>query len=112
MILMNEGLESLQAQIKELTAMVDENRTMLKSIQRRARVSILLSSIKWLFILGVTFGSFFFLQPLMDKAFSAYTSLSDLGNPFPKTTGTSTGDSDSVNQADGLVNALRAYMPR
>jgi hypothetical protein len=111
---MNEGLDSLQDQIKKLTALVEENHAMLISIQRRARLTILISSIKWLVILGITFGSFIFLQPYLDKAFSAYTSISDLTNPFqPGTTDTTnTNSTDDNNQAEGLINAVRAYMPR
>jgi len=105
---MNEGLESLQAEVRKLTALVEENHTMLKSIQRRARVSILLSSIKWLFILGVTFGSFFFLQPYLDSLMETYSSISTLSNPFSSEASATSSD----NQADGLINALRAYMPR
>lgn len=110
MVLMNEGLESLQAQIAHLTAMVEENRNMLKSIQRRARISILISSIKWLFILGVTFGSFFFLQPYIDSLMETYSSISGLPNSFSsEVTAIATS---SENQVNSLVNTLRAYMPR
>ena len=108
---MNEGLDSLQAQITKLSALVEENNAMLKSIQRRARMTILISSIKWFVILGITFGSFIFLQPYLDKAFSAYNSLSELTNPFPADT-TNIQSTDGTNQAEGLINAVRAYMPR
>lgn len=109
---MNEGLDSLQAQITKLTTLVEENQLMLKSIQRRARLSILISSIKWLIILGVTFGSFIFLQPYLDTAFGAYTSLNDLTNPFSKQNASSTNTVDTLNQAEGLINTMRSYMPR
>lgn len=104
---MNEGLESLQEQVRKLTKLVEDNNSMLKSIQRRAKMTILLSCIKWLFIFGVTFGSFFFLQPYIDQAFGAYKQIT---NPFSSgSTETATFDS---NQAEGLINAVRAYMPR
>ncbi len=109
---MNEGLESLQAEVRKLTALVEENNNMLKSIQRRARMSILLSSIKWLFILGVTFGSFFFLQPYLDSLMETYSSISNLSNPFSATSPQDATNLDPMNQTDGLINALRTYMPR
>lgn len=109
---MNEGLDSLQEQIKKLTVLVEENQLILKSIQRRARMTILISSIKWLIILGVTFGSFIFLQPYLDTMFQAYTSISDFTNPFPKEAAETDGNGDTINQAEGLINAVRAYMPR
>jgi hypothetical protein len=114
MVSMNEGLDSLQDQIKKLTALVEENHAMLISIQRRARMTILISSIKWLVILGITFGSFIFLQPYLDTMFSAYSSLSELTNPFPKNANatSTTNSTDDNNQAEGLINAIRAYMPR
>ena len=104
---MNEGLESLQAEVRKLTAMVEENHSMLKSIQRRARFSLLISSIKWLFILGITFGSFIYLQPYLDSLLETYSSFSNLSNPF-STSGTEAAPEGN----DGLINAMRAYMPR
>jgi hypothetical protein len=114
MIFMNEGLETLQEQIKKLTHMVEENNAMLQSIQRRARMVILISSIKWIFIIGVTFSSLFFLQPYLDKAFSAYDSISQLSNPFPKD---GEANSENATPTDGntsesFMNAIRSYLPR
>lgn len=111
---MNEGLESLQAQLDKLTHMVEENNTILQSMQRRARMVILISSIKWIFIIGVTFGSFFFLQPYLDKAFSAYSSISELANPFPKNTQNTSGEATSTDgvSSEGFIDTLRSYLPR
>ncbi|MES2986094.1 MAG: hypothetical protein V4686_03125 [Patescibacteria group bacterium] len=107
---MNEGLEALTEQIKKLQQTVDENHVMLVSIQRRARVSIIFSGLKWLIILGITFGSFIYLQPYLDQVFQTYSSLGSLTDTLAGVdTATSTED---VNQAEGLINAIRAYMPR
>lgn len=105
---MNEGLDSLQEQIKKLTVLVEENHTILLSVRRHSRMTLLISSIKWLVILGITFGSFIFLQPYLDQAFGAYTSLSELTNPYPK----NTDSTNDTSQAEGLIDALRAYTPR
>lgn len=106
---MNEGLEALAAQIKKLQQTVDENHAMLVSVQRRARLAILFSGLKWVVILGITFGSFFYIQPYLEQAFSAYSSLGSLTDTFA---GTKNATSSEANQADGLINAVRAYMPR
>ena len=74
-------------------------------------MTILISSIKWFIILGITFGSFIFLQPYLDKVFGVYNSISELTNPFPTDT-INTQSTHETNQAEGLINAVRAYMPR
>ncbi|MES2622925.1 MAG: hypothetical protein V4576_00785 [Patescibacteria group bacterium] len=106
---MNEGQEALIEQIKKLQHSVEENHAILMSIQRRAKMSIIFSGLKWLIILGFTFGSFIFLQPYLEKVFSAYSSLSDLSSlqgGMRSSTSTENG-----NQAEGLINAMRAYLP-
>jgi hypothetical protein len=109
---MNEGLESLQEQIKKLQHSVDENHAMLVSIQRRARMSIIISSIKWLVILGITFGSFFFIQPYLDKAFSAYTSLGELTNVLPKNNTADNAQDISAEKLPSLFDIVKTYLPR
>lgn len=106
---MNEGLEALAAQIKKLQQTVDENHAMLVSVQRRARLAILFSGLKWIVILGITFGSFFYLQPYLEQLMNTYTSLGSITDTFA---GVKSSTSTDANQAEGLINAVRAYMPR
>lgn len=106
---MNEGLEALAAQIKKLQQTVDENHAMLVSVQRRARLSILFSGLKWIVILGITFGSFFYLQPYLEQILNTYSSIGSLTDSFA---GVESSTSTDSNQAEGLINAVRAYMPR
>lgn len=109
MVPMNEGLEDLTAHIKKLQQTVDENHAMLVSVQRRARLSILFSGIKWVVIIGITFGSFFFLQPYLEQLQSTYSSIGSITDSFA---GIKSSTSTDTNQSEGLINAVRAYMPR
>ena len=74
-----QGFESLSEQLKNIESVVKDNNTLLQSIQRRAKLSILVSSIKWLVIIGLSFGSLYFLQPYVEMIMSTYKSIGSDG---------------------------------
>lgn len=61
-----EPIEFLKEEVKKLQEMMVENNTLLRGIQRRGRLVMLGSSLKWLIIIGISLGSFYFLKPLFD----------------------------------------------
>ncbi len=72
---MEPGLDGLKNEIQQLRELVQENNAMLQSIQRRARMSILFSSLKWIVLIGLSFGAFYFIKPYMDTALQSYDSI-------------------------------------
>ncbi|MEN9604949.1 MAG: hypothetical protein RJB39_634 [Candidatus Parcubacteria bacterium] len=74
---MDQGSEGLQNDIQEIRRIVERNNAMLISIQRRARMSILFTTLKWVIIIGLSFGAFYFLKPYVDTATSTYSGLLD-----------------------------------
>ncbi len=75
-----DSMQVLIGEVKALQAIVAENNTILKKIQRRDRFILLVSSLKWIIIIGLSLGSFYFLKPLFDT----YQSFG-LGNVFQNT---------------------------
>lgn len=75
---MEHGSSDLQNEIQQIRRIVEQNNTMLISIQRRARLSILFSTLKWVVLIGLSFGAFYFLKPYIETATSAYGSIKDL----------------------------------
>ena len=75
---MDQGSTGLQNEIQEIRRIVEKNNAMLISIQRRARMSILFSSLKWVILIGLSLGAFYFLKPYIETATGAYTDLKDL----------------------------------
>lgn len=61
-----DPIQSLTEEVKKLQEIVAENNTVLKGIQRRGRLVVLASSLKWIVIIGLSLGSFYFLKPLLD----------------------------------------------
>jgi hypothetical protein len=59
-----------------------QNQSILESIQRRARLSILFSSLKWFVILGLTFGTFYYTKPYLEELMKVYSQVSDIGTIF------------------------------
>lgn len=70
-----DALQSLTEQVKKLQETVTENNIILHSLQRRARVALLVSILKWVVIIGISFGSFYFIKPLLGNIFGVYTNL-------------------------------------
>lgn len=75
---MDQGSTGLQNDIQEIRRIVEKNNAMLISIQRRARMSILFSTLKWIILIGLSLGAFYFLKPYIETATGAYSSLKDL----------------------------------
>lgn len=88
---MNQGFEEIEYRLKKIEDMVVENNNMLQSIQRRARMTIIVSLLKWFIILGFSFGLFYFTKPYLEKTLDIYTQVSGLTssieNQKDKTTG-------------------------
>lgn len=77
---MNQEFEEILNRLKDIENNVKENHDMLESIQRRARLAILFSVLKWFIILGFTFGIFYYSKPYIEKTFELYDQVNSLTN--------------------------------
>lgn len=75
---MNQEFEEILNRLKEIEQNVKSNHDMLISIQRRARMTILFSLIKWTVILGLTFGTFYYTKPYIEQTMDLYDQVSGL----------------------------------
>jgi hypothetical protein len=78
---MDQGLDGIKNDIQEIRRTLAENTLMLASIQRRARLSITFSTLKWIVLIGLSFGAFYFVRPYMETALGAYGSIKDMFIP-------------------------------
>lgn len=53
----------------------EENNDLLKKMHRSQRWSMVMSAMYWLFIVGITFGVYYYLQPYITTLLETYTSL-------------------------------------
>ncbi len=81
---MELGSSDLQNEIQQIRRIVAENNAMLISIQRRARMSIVFSTLKWMFLIGLSFGALYYIKPYIETAMGAYDSVKDLILPSKK----------------------------
>jgi hypothetical protein len=72
---MNQEYEEILNRLKEIESEVKSNTNMLISIQRRARMAILFSTIKWMIIFGITFGTFIYAKPYLEQLLDLYSQL-------------------------------------
>lgn len=101
-------IEGLNEKIDKLTALVEENQRMIRNLYQRARMATVVVFIKWFLIIGLTLGSFYYIQPLINNLVGIYggAGLPSLGNT-KNADGTDTSKTDSFNFSD-LSNLLKS----
>lgn len=52
--------------------LAEENNKMLHSMKRSMRISRIITSIYWIFIIGSAVGAYYFLQPYIDQLMEVY----------------------------------------
>ena len=73
-------LTALRRELIEIKAIVLDNQHMTKSVFRKARFSTWISAIKWIVIVGVTLGAFYYIQPVIDALMKTYQSVGGIGS--------------------------------
>lgn len=72
--------------IKETLELVKDNNSMLHKMRRAQVVGNTISIIKWVAVIAITLGTYYYLQPMMNQLLEVYSGLGDLyqstGNVF------------------------------
>jgi cell division septal protein FtsQ len=75
---MNEDYSTILDRLTRIENEVNKNASMLESIQRRARIAILFSFVKWFVIIGFSLGIFYYSKPYLENTMNMYTSVMNL----------------------------------
>jgi len=78
--------------LQKLTDLTEENNKILKKMRRSQKMSSAFRMIYWLIILGVLFGSYYFIQPFLSQALNTYQGL--------------LGTSDALQEVGGQIPGL------
>jgi hypothetical protein len=65
-------LTELNEKIDELYELVEENNKMIHALHRRAQMVAVFVFVKWFIIIGITIGSFYYIQPLINNLVGIY----------------------------------------
>lgn len=68
----DSDIAELHEKIDDLTDLVEENQRMLKNLYQRARLATVVVFIKWFVIIGITIGSFYYIQPFINSLVGIY----------------------------------------
>jgi hypothetical protein len=66
--------------LEETLNLSQENNKILRRLQRSARISQFFSLLKWLIIIALTVGTYYYVQPYLDSLLKAYK---DVGGSMP-----------------------------
>jgi len=76
---MNESIEEemrdISERLRRIEDMTEANQNMIKRLHNAYRLSSLFSIIKWVIVIGVTLGSFYYLQPYLEGVLKMYGNL-------------------------------------
>ena len=59
-------------EFEELKKLVQENHKILKSLQKKARLSVAFTTIRWSIVIAISIGLFTILQPIFQNVMDAY----------------------------------------
>ena len=63
--------------LERTLSLTQENNTLLRKIRNSARISSIMRLFYWLIILGLSFGSYYFIQPYLDQLRQIYSGVND-----------------------------------
>lgn len=70
---MAKEIVELNKKLDKLTKLVEENQHMIRNLYQRARMATVFIFIKWFIIIGITIGSFYYIQPLINNLVNIYS---------------------------------------
>jgi hypothetical protein len=66
-------VDELFQRIDSLEEKIDRQQDMIRSLYNRARLSAVVSAIKWAVIIGLSLGTFYYLAPMLDTLTQMYS---------------------------------------
>ncbi len=72
---MDQELQEIRSELKRIARVAEENNVLLHSIQRRARMSFMFMILKWVVVVGVAIGAFYYIQPFLEQIAAIYQQL-------------------------------------
>jgi cell fate (sporulation/competence/biofilm development) regulator YlbF (YheA/YmcA/DUF963 family) len=79
---MNEEYQSILDRLEKIENTVTENDKILNRIERRARLSMLFSSLKWIIVIGLSLGAFYYTKPYLEQLMETYNQISSFQSFF------------------------------
>ncbi|MBC7767082.1 hypothetical protein H7Y21_03770 [Arenimonas sp.] len=77
---MNEDYEAILHRLDTIEEDIKQSNHMLHRIERRARWSLLFSSLKWFVIIGLSLGTFYYTKPYLEQLMETYSQVSNFGS--------------------------------
>jgi hypothetical protein len=73
-------LQAIKKELIEIKSLAIENQRMIKGVYKRIRFSSIFSILKWVIIIGVTLGAFYYVQPVFEAVLKTYQSVGGMGS--------------------------------
>ena len=97
--------DELKALIEANLELTKENHQILKKIRGVQTRTTLFTTAKWVFLIVVAFGSYYYISPFFSKLSGLYSSIPNLGNINAKSI------SDTVSSFENKTNVVKSVIP-
>ena len=78
-------MEPQDKQLQEILEISRENNQLLKGVHRRARWSMFFWIARWVIVVGILFGAYYYVEPYVQKVTDTYHKTSDTFKQFQST---------------------------
>ncbi len=75
-----ERLEAIERDLAKMREAVEDTHKMVKGLSRWMRLGSVFSVVKWVIIIGVTLGAFYYVQPVFEAVLKTYASVGGIGS--------------------------------
>lgn len=72
---MDQDIQAIRAELKKVVKLSEENNTMLRRVDHRAKMAVLWGIFRWAIVIGVALGAFYYIQPYLEQLATIYQSL-------------------------------------
>lgn len=73
---MDQEIQEINEKMDEMMKLIKENQRMTRSLYHRARLATSFIIIKWIILIGLGIGAFYYIQPIFDGLTDTFNSLS------------------------------------
>lgn len=73
-------MESGQELLEENLKLTKENNKILLGLRRSQRLGIAFTAFKWIIVISLTLGAYYYLQPFLEQLLQIYSGLGDVYN--------------------------------
>ncbi len=92
--------------LKTTLSLAEENNKMLHKLRNAQKIEFVWKVAKFVLVIGIALGSFYYLEPYLNKVMDMYNSVAGIQKDIKSATGSVKGAADNVKNITDAPNSL------